>query len=92
MQKQLETPGEIIKAAWEKTDLTVEELTDRIGITERYLYRIKNEGKIPKFEVLKKLVRELVIDANLVFYPEKPSKDSEAEDLVPCFTTAMTVL
>lgn len=82
MQKQPETPGEIIKAAREKSDLTVEELTDRVGITERYLYRIENEGKIPKFEVLKKLVRELAIDANLIFYPEKPSKDSEAEDLV----------
>ena len=82
MQKQPETPGEIIKAAREKSDLTVEELTDRIGITERYLYKIENKGKIPKFEVLKKLVRELVIDANLIFYPKKPSKDSEAEDLV----------
>ena len=82
MQKQPETPGEIIKAAREKSDFTVEELTDRVGITERYLYRIENEGKIPKFEVLKKLVRELAIDANLIFYPEKPSKDSEAEDLV----------
>ena len=82
MQKQPETPGEIIKAAREKSDLTVEELTDRVGITERYLYRIENEGKIPKFEVLKKLVRELAIDANLIFSPEKPSKDSEAEDIV----------
>ena len=82
MQKQPETPGEIIKAVREKSDVTVEELTDRVGITERYLYRIENEGKIPKFEVLKKLVRELAIDANLIFYPEKPSKDSEAEDLV----------
>ena len=82
MQKQPETPGEIIKAAREKSDLTVEEQIARVGITERYLYRIENEGKIPKFEVLKRLVRELAIDANLIFYPEKPSKDSEAEDLV----------
>lgn len=82
MQKQPETPGELIKAAREKSNLTVKELTTRIGITERYLYRIENEGKIPKFEVLKKLIRELDIDANLIFYPEKPSKDSEAEDLV----------
>ncbi len=59
MQRQPETPGEIIKAARDKSDLTVEELTDRVGITERYLYRIENEGKVPKFEVLKKLVRML---------------------------------
>ena len=82
MQKQPETLGEIIKVAREKSDLTVEELTTRIGISERYLYRIENEGKVPKFEVLKNLVRELAIDANSIFYPEKPSKDSEVEDLV----------
>ena len=82
MQKQPETLGEIIKVAREKSDLTVEELTTRSGISERYLYRIENEGKVPKFEVLKKLVRELAIDANSIFYPEKPSKDSEVEDLV----------
>lgn len=46
VQKQPETPSEIIKAARDKSDLTVEELTDRVGITERYLYRIENEGKI----------------------------------------------
>lgn len=82
VQKRPETLGEIIKTARDKSDLTVEELTARVGISERYLYRIENEGKVPKFEVLKKLVRELAIDANSIFYPEKPSKDSEVEDLV----------
>ena len=48
-----ETLGEIIKTAREKSDLTVEELTARVGISERYLYRIENEGKVPKFDVLK---------------------------------------
>lgn len=43
VQKQPETPSEIIKAARDKSDLTVEELTDRVGITERYLYRIEND-------------------------------------------------
>lgn len=62
--------------------MTVEELTDRVEITERYLYRIENEGKVPTFEVLKKIVRELAIDGNLIFYPEKQVKDSEVEDLV----------
>ena len=30
----------------------------------------------------KKLVRELSVDANSIFYPEKPSKDSAIEDFV----------
>lgn len=33
-----------------------------------YLYRIENEGKVPKFDVLKKLVRELSVDVNSIFY------------------------
>lgn len=69
MQKRPETLGEIIKTARDKSDLTVEELTARVGISERYLYRIENEGKVPTFEVLKKIVRELAIDGNLIFYP-----------------------
>lgn len=58
MQKRPETLGEIIKTARDKSDLTVEELTARVGISERYLYRIENEGKVPTFEVLKKIVRD----------------------------------
>ena len=53
MQKRPETLGEIIKTARDKSDLTVEELTARVGISERYLYRIENEGKVPTSEVLK---------------------------------------
>ena len=82
MQKQPETLGEIIKVAREKSDLTVEELTTRIGISERYLYRIENEGKKPSFDVLYKLIRELSISADSIFYPEKPSKNSEAENIL----------
>ena len=74
--------GDIVKDARKKSDLTVDEITERVGITERYLYKIENEGKIPKFDVLKKLIRILAIDANLIFYPEKAVADSEAEDLI----------
>ena len=66
MQKRPETLGEIIKTARDKSDLTVEELTARVGISERYLYRIENEGKVPKFDVLKKIVRELAIEQKLI--------------------------
>ena len=82
VQKQLETPSEIIKAARDKSDLTVEELTARVGISERYLYRIENEHKKPSFDVLLLLIRELAISADSIFYPEKPVKDSQIEDLI----------
>lgn len=77
-----ETLGEILKAARQRVDITMEALAEKAGITERYLYRIENEGKKPSYDVLYKLIRELSMSADSIFYPEKPSKDSEAEDLV----------
>lgn len=81
MHNQPETLGSILKAAREKAGITIEALAERAGITERYLYRIENEGKKPSFDVLYKLIRELSISADSIFYPEKPSKDSEVENL-----------
>lgn len=82
MHNNAETFGIIFKSAREMSELTVEKLANRIGITERYLYRIENEGKKPNFYVLYKLIRELDISPDLIFYPEKPSKESEVENLV----------
>lgn len=82
MHNQPETLGSILKAAREKAGITIEALAERAGITERYLYRIENEGKKPSFDVLYKLIRELSISADSIFYPEKPSKDSEVENLL----------
>ncbi len=45
MHKKPETLGCIIKTARENTGITIEALANRIDITERYLYRIENEGK-----------------------------------------------
>ena len=77
-----DTLGMTVKSARKNADMTIEELAERIDVTERYLYRIENEGKKPSFEVLYKLVRELSIPSDLIFYPEKPSKDSEIENLL----------
>ena len=82
VQNQHETLGDIIKSARIKADITVEALAAKVGITERFLYRIDNEGKKPSYDVLYKLIRELSILPDLIFYPEKPSKDSEIENLV----------
>ena len=74
--------GEVIKPARLAADLTMEALADRIGITERYLYRIENEGKKPSQDVLKKLIRELAIPSDLIFHPERTCQDSEVENLL----------
>ena len=82
MHNKPETLGHIIKTARENAGITIEALANKVDITERYLYRIENEGKKPSFDVLHKLVRELNISADSIFYPEKPSKDSEVENLL----------
>lgn len=74
--------GNVIKEARQRSGLTMEEIADRVGITPRYLYRIENEGKKPSFEILYTLIRELSIAPDLIFYPEKPAKDTEVEELI----------
>lgn len=51
------------------------------------IYRIENEGKKPSYDVLKKLIRELAIPSDLVFYPERPCQDSEIENLLRMLCT-----
>ncbi len=82
MHKNTETLGQVIKKARKQHNLTIEALAEKIGVSERYLYRIENEGKKPSFDVLYSLVRTLSISSDSIFYPEKPSKESEIEDLV----------
>ena len=89
MHNKPETLGCIIKTARESAGITIEALANKVEITERYLYRIENEGKKPSYDVLHKLVRELNISADSIFYPEKPSKDSEVENPSVCFQLAM---
>lgn len=82
MHKQPDNLGNVIKTAREKAGITIEYLATNVGITERYLYRIENEGKKPSFDVLYKLTRKLSISTDMIFYPEKPSRDSEIENLL----------
>ena len=74
--------GDVIKAAREKSDLTVEALAEKVGVTERHLYRIENNEKKPSYELLHKLIRELSITPDSIFYPERLSTDSEVENLI----------
>ena len=74
--------GDVIKAARQKLGITVEALAEKVGKSERFIYRIENESKRPSYDVLFMLIRELSIDPDSIFYPEKPSKDSEVENLV----------
>ena len=74
--------GNVIKQERQRADITIECLAERVGVTDRYIYRIENEGKKPCYDILCKIIQVLHIDPDLIFYPEKPTKDSEVEDLI----------
>ena len=82
MQNCHESFGDVVKNARTKADITVEALANKIGVTERFIYRIENEGKKPSYDILYKLIRELSIVPDQIFFPEKQIKDSEMESLV----------
>ena len=77
-----DTLGNVIKDARQRSNLTMEELAERVQVTPRYLYRIENEGKKPSYEILFALIRELSISHDLIFYPVKQTENSEMEDLI----------
>ena len=39
--------GNVVKQARQKSDMTIEKLAELVGVTDRYIYRIVNEGKSP---------------------------------------------
>ena len=82
VQNEHEMLGEIIKNARIKADITVEDLAAKVGVGERFIYRIENEGKKPSYDILYKLIRELSILPDQIFFPEKQIEDSEMESLV----------
>lgn len=82
MHNETDILSSVIKSARENADITIEALAAKIGVSERYIYRIENEQKKPSYSVLLKLIQELAINSDLIFYPDKPCKDTEVEDLI----------
>lgn len=82
MHNHPETIGDIIKSARKKAEMTVEKLAEKVDRSERYIYQIENDGQIPSFDVLYKIVRVLSIPPELIFYPERPFENSEVGNLV----------
>jgi transcriptional regulator with XRE-family HTH domain len=70
MQKNTNQLGDILKGARIKQKLTRDQLSEKVHITTRYLMSIENENKKPSYDVLFRLIRELEISADQIFYPE----------------------
>jgi len=82
VQNTPEILGDVIKAARQRSGITMEELAYKVGVTERYLYRIENENKKPSFDVLFQLIRELSIFPDEIFYPEMNNVNLDLEQLI----------
>jgi len=74
--------GAIVKAARLENGFTQEVLAEKVGVGLRHIMGIENEGNIPSYQVLYALIRILHIPADLIFYPEKQSKDPQIDDIV----------
>lgn len=73
--------GAILKNARINNNLTREQLAEKINITPRYLMSIENENKKPSYDVLFRLIRELCISADTIFFPENATAITEIEQL-----------
>jgi DNA-binding XRE family transcriptional regulator len=60
--------GSTIKASRKLKDMTQTELSDKLRISARYLKSIENSGQIPSIKLLERLINELEIPADMVFY------------------------
>lgn len=73
--------GLSIKNARLDCGLTQEQLSERAGITCRYLIAIENEGKIPRYPIIYRLIHSMHISADRIFYPEELHENSERTQL-----------
>ena len=74
--------GSNLKNARKSRKLTRDQLSEKIHISYRYLTAIENENKKPSYDVLFKLIRELGISANEIFYPESQSNETQKDLLI----------
>lgn len=60
--------GYILKQARLKMGYTRDQLSERVGISHRYLTAIENEERRPSYEVLSKLLRNLGLSADVALH------------------------
>jgi len=71
--------GAIIKSARERKGLTQQELAERVECSIRHIQGIENEGSNLGFDILYRIIRELIIPADSIFYPEMTAAETHVE-------------
>ena len=62
--------------------LTYDELSEKSGVSSRYIKEIENHGNVPSLEKLGQLIRALHISAEPFFYPAVPSDNLDYKRLL----------
>ena len=70
MHKVSDKLGHVIRSARLEKHLTQKQLAKRLFITPHYLMSIENKKQIPSCDLLFRIIRELEISADTIFYPE----------------------
>ncbi|MCL2152595.1 MAG: helix-turn-helix domain-containing protein [Oscillospiraceae bacterium] len=69
-QNTFDCLGGVVKSARLERRLTQKELAERLSITSHYLMSIENKQQIPNCGLLFRIIRELELSADNIFYPE----------------------
>ena len=71
--------GIVVKSARQAKGLTQSQLSDLLAVTPRYLKAIENSGRKPSYDLLVRIIKELEIPADAIFYPESKKITSSAK-------------
>ena len=74
--------GAVIKAARVEKGMNQDVLAENVGVGVRHIMSIENEGGNPSYDVLYRLIRELHIPADSVFYPERTIENPQREEII----------
>ena len=81
--KKIDTElGFRLKKARLDQKLTYDELSEKSGVSSRYIKGIENHGNVPSLEKLGQLIRALHISADPFFYPAVPSDNLDYQRLL----------
>lgn len=74
--------GQMIKSARRTANMTQNELSERLGVSIRYVMALENERRQPSFEMLVKLIHTLALSPEQIFYPADAKTENEKEQLI----------
>ena len=74
--------GFCLKKARLDQKLTYDELSEKSGVSSRYIKEIENHGNVPSLEKLGQLIRALHISADPFFYPAAPTDNLDYQRLL----------